>query len=141
MFLHLNTVNKQFIRLRSTKKVVLLSFFACLNCFIFFSLLSKISLGRSSEIPKFFPFSLLALDIFTLRIFQKACDYLSRFTIGRNTLSNTMNPLEFDLICIFYTKLCFKESNQNLSRVLLHIGFSFNSEKTKIFPPLVYFHV
>ena len=52
-----------------------------------------------------------------------------------------MDPLEFDLVCIFHTKLCFKESNQNLSRILLRIGFFFNSEKTKIFPPLVYFHV
>ena len=24
-----------------------------------------------------------------------------------------MDPLEFDLVCIFHTKLCFKESNQN----------------------------
>ena len=65
------------------------------------------------------------------------CDYLWRFTIGRNMLSNTMNPLEFDLVCVFHTKLCFKESNQNLSRILLCIGFFFNSEKTKIYPTLV----
>ena len=41
-----------------------------------------------------------------------------------------MNPLEFDLVWIFHDKLCFKESNQNLSRVLLRIGF-FTSEKNE----------
>ena len=67
VFLHLNTVNKQFIWLRSTEKSGLTVLFACLNCFIFFFLLSKISLGRSGEIPKFFPFSFLALDITSSR--------------------------------------------------------------------------
>ena len=41
-----------------------------------------------------------------------------------------MNPLEFDLVWIFHDKLCFKESNQTLSRVLLRIGF-FTSEKNE----------
>ena len=42
---------------------------------------------------------------------------MSSFTIGTNTLSNTMNLLEFDLLCIFHTKLCFKESNQSVEDV------------------------
>ena len=97
-----------------------------LNRFIFFFLLSKISFGRSSEISKFFLFNFPGLDITSSRwgYFKKLA------IIGGKTLSNTMNPLEFDLVWIFHDKLCFKESNQNLSRVLLRIGF-FTSEKNE----------
>ena len=143
IFLHLNTINKQFIRLCPTKKsglTVLFCLFKLLHLLLssFQNFTWKVR-GHS----KVFSFQLSSIghDFFTLRIFQKMCDYLWRFTIGRNTLSNTMNALEFDLVCIFQTKLCFQESNQNPSRILLRIGFFFNSKKTKIFLPLVYFHV
>ena len=84
---------------------------------------------RNSKVVSF-ELSSIGHKFFTLRIFQKTCDYLSRFTIGRNTLSNTMDPLEFNLVCVFHTKFCFKESNQNLSCILLHNGF----QKSEDFP-------
>ena len=115
MFLHLNTINKQFIWLRFTEKSSVTVLF-CLFKLLHLLLSSFQNFSWKVEGPvKFQSFFLLAFQIghnfFTLRILQKTCDNLSRFTIGRNTLSN-MDPLEFDLVCIFHTKLCFKESNQ-----------------------------
>ena len=119
MFLHLNNINEQFIRLHPTKKAILPSFFACLNCFIFFFLLSKISLERSSEIPNFFPSSFLALDIISSRWgYFKKCAIIC-------------GGLPFEETC-FSTQWTLWNS-----RILLCVGFFFNSEKTKIYPPLV----